>query len=179
MASKRTGFRSLRQIAELRAKARKPEDLDAIAEKAGLSSLLINPHLAGPMDFENLGLGSGVYMPVMISDRSGGRPSMFDLGPGQTAILGALVSQEGITLRKVTVDKGPAKTVAVGSTYTETWTTLEGKPRVSLEMRVTSLDRKTGKLVAEGVPTQALAKRIPIRVTCYFWTCCLVITATI
>jgi hypothetical protein len=169
----------LRQIAELRARARKPEDLDVIAEKAGLSSLLINPHLAGPMDFTNLGLGKGVYMPVMISNRSGGRPSMFDLGPGETATVGALVSDEGITLRKVTRDKGPAKDMEVGSTYTETWMTLEGKPRVSLEMKVTSLDRKVGKLTAEGSGTMPLALRIPIRITCYFWSCCIVVTIKI
>jgi len=179
MARKRTGFRSLRQIAKLRATVRKPEDIDRIAEKAGLSSLLLNPHLAGPMDFTDLGLGRGVYMPVMISDRSGGRPSMFDLGPGETATIGALVSDEGITLRKVTRDKASAKPIAVGSTYTETWTTLEGKRRVSFKMRVTSLDRKVGTLVAEGAGTFPSHLRIPIIFRCYFFSCCITVTVLV
>src|SRR6266480_491166 len=119
MNMNRSGFRSLREIVKVSSKLRRPEDIDRIATQNGAISYLMNPHLAGPMDLTNLGLGTGAYVPVLISKRSGGRKSTFRLSQGESIVLGALISEKGITLRSVRRDTGRSKIVAVGDVLTE------------------------------------------------------------
>ena len=178
----RSGFRSLRQILKVRAKVRRPEDIDRIATRNGAISYLMNPHLAGPMDLTNLGLGTGAFVPVLISKRSGGRKSTFQLKRGESIVVGALISEKGITLRSVRRDTGRSKIVAVGDALTETWQTLDGKTLVVSQMNVVHADYKTGVLRSEGTvvnPRGLLAnKKTVVESTSNIWSCCTKTTTT-
>jgi hypothetical protein len=165
------GFRTKQEIAKVRAGVRRRQDIDKVAEAAGYTSHLMNFHLAQPFDLTELGIGRGAYVPVMISKRSGGRKSMFDLLVGESAVVGALISDDGILLRHVLRKKGGPKGIAAGDIIRETWQNLDGKVVSTGNITVTAVNTKNGQITGEGSTSTPAGKWI-YKYECNCWSCC-------
>lgn len=169
----KTRFRSGKEIAKVRAAVRRREDIDKVAERAGYTSYLMNLHLSRHLDLTSLKLGSGAYVPVMISTRSGGRKSMLDLQVGESVVIGALISDRGVLLRHMLRKKGETKELASGDIIRETWQTLDGRKVATVNINVTKVRLEDGQIIGQG---SVSAGKIIIHYQCSCWSCCTEVT---
>lgn len=133
----------------LEASVRRPEDLDGATERLGINSQLLNFHLATPVDLSYMGLGKAIHIPAQISDRKGGRKSIFFIQPGEEVLAGIFVIEDGVALRYVKRRNGWGTPATAGDTYEIRVTTIQGETIYQEQSRleVVDLRRGTGQLV--------------------------------
>src|SRR2546428_10095750 len=99
---------------KLRQQVHHPDEIDEVTRKENIPASLLNFHLATPVDLSSVGLGQGVYIPVQITEREGGRKSSYYLKAGdEETLVGIYVTNQGIALRfmkRVTGESLPAQT---------------------------------------------------------------------
>jgi hypothetical protein len=103
-----------------------PSELDEVTNHLDIPASLLNFHLATPIDLSSIGLGNVVHIPVQISEREGGRKSLYYLNPGEETLVGIYVTNQGIALRfmeRVTGNSLPAQTDDI---YSERITSRDG-----------------------------------------------------
>ncbi len=147
-----------------------PDQLDEATRKLDAPARLLNFNLATPMDFSAIpGLGKGVYVPIQIAKREGGRPSLYFLSPGEKTLAGIFLVGDGMMLRYITRASGRGVPAQTGDVYIEEWTSREGQAVFKAEGKLEVTDPKTGsgRLVTEG-PISGL--RIRIRCTWTNWS---------
>jgi hypothetical protein len=66
-----------------------PSGLDAATTNAGRPAFLLNFYLATQADLSPMGLGTVVYIPVQITEREGGRKSVYFLDQNEEALIGS------------------------------------------------------------------------------------------
>src|SRR5437762_1482286 len=77
-------------------------ELDAVTKNMGMPASLLNFYLATRVDLSSsteIGIGKAVYIPVQITEREGGRKSIYGLLPGEEVLVGIYVTDEAIALR--------------------------------------------------------------------------------
>ena len=124
---------------------RSPEQIDDATNRLGIPPRLLNFNLATPIDLSAIGLGKAVHIPVQISNREGGRKSLYFLNSGEEVLAGICVTDDGIALRYVKrlIGRGlPAKT---GDVYETRITTVQGKTVYQEQGRLEVLDAEHGK----------------------------------
>jgi len=134
-----------RQFEELSSSVRGPEDIDQVTEKLGISPRLINFNLATAVDLSDIGLGRAVHIPVQISDKEGGRKSLYFLDSGEEALAGIFVNEDGLALRYVKRQSGEGTPARTGDSYQIRITTLDGKTIHEEQGRLKVIDPKIGK----------------------------------
>ncbi|HZU04054.1 MAG TPA: hypothetical protein VFA10_30610 [Ktedonobacteraceae bacterium] len=105
-----------------------PDELDEVTKDLGAPAYLLNFHCATPMDLSPIGLGEAVHIPVQISQREGGRKSIFYLDQGEEALVGILVTNQGIALRFMKRETGNSPRAQKGDIYSTRITSREGEP---------------------------------------------------
>jgi len=129
-----------------------PKDLDSLTEKHRMPALLMNPFLAtvvtlpemkGPSGSRPVLAGPAVHIPVQISSRSGGRPSLYHIEKDKQIIPGVYVAQDRILLRHVTRLSGSGE-VTDGDRFHEEIRTTAGVPMFSAEGPIKILDKNKG-----------------------------------
>src|SRR6478735_7684605 len=113
-------------IDQLRDMVHAPDDIDQATRKLGLDPRLMNVHLATVVDLSPLGLGSALHIPVQISNREGGRKSLYFLNVGEEVLAGVFVRDLGLLLRYIKRTSGKGSRAESGDTYVERLTTLDG-----------------------------------------------------
>src|SRR5688500_8500000 len=88
-------------IDQLRDMVHAPDDIDRATQELGLDPRLLNFHLATVVDLSPLGLGPSLHIPVQITNRAGGRKSLYFLDVDEEVLAGVLVRELGIILRYV------------------------------------------------------------------------------
>lgn len=173
-------FRTTRETAKISATVRDRADIDSIAERAGYTSHLMNLHLARPLDLTEFKIGNGVYVPVMISARSGGRKSMLDLRTGEQIVVGALICEQGIILRHVQRRKGGSGLLAPGDVMIETWRTLKGSAVMAFNVTITEVDAERGRVLGNGTGTGTGTAGRPKTASfeCNNFSCCFKMTSS-
>src|SRR5947209_20214773 len=78
-----------------------PDQIDRVSNKLSVPAVLLNFHLASPADFSSIGLGNGIFIPVQITKRKGGRKSLYYLNPGEEILTGIFVTNQAIVLRYI------------------------------------------------------------------------------
>ncbi|MCS7274154.1 MAG: hypothetical protein NZ610_01935 [Candidatus Bipolaricaulota bacterium] len=122
-----------------------PDQLDEATQKLDAPARLLNFHAATPIDFSDIrGLGRGVYIPVVITKRDGGRPSLYFLSPGERVLVGAFLVGNGMMLRYITRVSGRTMPAQTGDVYREEWTNLAGQVVFQGEGRLEVTDPRTG-----------------------------------
>ena len=162
-------------VEDLKNSVRRPEDIDGATRRLGIEPRLLNFNLATPVDLSEMGLGRAVHIPVQISEREGGRKSLYFLNPGEEVLAGIFVTDDGLALRYVKRLTGRGSPARTGDTYETRVTTADGKAVHREEGRLEVLDpeRGTGQFVPvereRGVP------RRPSRVKVWvLWSCILI-----
>ena len=129
-----------------------PEDLDRATSKLGIEPRLLNFHLAAPIDLTSKGLGRVVHIPVQISERAGGRKSLYYLNPGEEVLAGIFVTDGGVALRYVKRLSGRGVPASTGDAFETRVTNTEGRPVYEERGRLEVLDasRGIGTIVTPG-----------------------------
>lgn len=121
-------------------------DLDAVFGTVGIAPRLVVPdlmsHFAGPQ-------GTVFHLPIHISERDGGRRSLFALGPGQETVAGMYLVAGTLFERRVRKRTGTAA-VQVGDAFTETITDMAGAPVQTHAYTVRAVGAKTGAIYLES-----------------------------
>ena len=92
-----------------------PNELDAATKNAKIPAYLLNFYLATLVDLA--GLGSAVYIPVQITEREGGRKSIYFLDQNEEVLAGIYVTGDGIALRFVKRMTGSSLPAEPGDRY--------------------------------------------------------------
>lgn len=153
----------------------KPQDLDLLTKELGFPSHLFNIYAAAPVDLSAFGIGSAVYIPVAISEREGGRPSLFYLKPGEETLAGIYTTNDGMILHYVTRETGDTFPAREGDIYSERMTSRSGEVIYEGRGTLKSIDPRTGvgELQTEGTAViQGTQRRITVVVirTCGSWS---------
>jgi hypothetical protein len=122
-----------------------PTNLTAALEAAGAPAHLMNFNLATLDDLTPFGLGSAVYVPVQVSDREGGRKSIYFLFPGEEVLTGIYASCSGLALKYVKRTSGNGVPAKVGDGYTTRLTSLDGASILHGEGALQSFDAQNGR----------------------------------
>jgi hypothetical protein len=96
---------------------RNPSELDAATQSENMPAFLLNFHFATKVNLSRMGLEQAIHIPIQISERDGGRKSIFFLNQNEEVLAGIYVTSEGIAQRfvkRVTGSTFPAQT---GDTY--------------------------------------------------------------
>jgi hypothetical protein len=129
---------------------RRPEQIDGATKRLRIEPALINFNLATPVDLSDIGLGKAVYLPIQVSDREGGRTSLFFLSPGEKVLAGIFVSDDGVALRYVTRLDGRSNPARTGDLYETTVTNMQGEAIHQEQGRLRVIDPEHG--IAEFIP---------------------------
>jgi hypothetical protein len=123
---------------------------DAAFGAVGIAPRLIVPELAsrfaGPQ-------GEVLHLPIHISEREGGRRSLFALGPGQETVPGLYLVQGKLYERRVRKRNGTAA-VQVGDTFIETITDMAGAKAQVHAYHVMAVGVTTGALYLESITAE-------------------------
>lgn len=141
-------------IERLGSLVQRPDHIDAASNQLGIPASLLNVHVATPADLSSIGLGRGIYIPVQISSREGGRKSLYFLNLGEEVLAGIFVNSDGVALRFVRRVSGRAAPAQTGDTYLERITSRDGKPVFEGLGRLEVLDasRGFGRLIFDRTP---------------------------
>jgi hypothetical protein len=154
----------------------RPEDLDPVSKELNVPAQLINFHMATLSDLGMLGLGQAVYLPVAISEREGGRESLYFLRPGQEVLAGIFVTNSGIALRYVKRETGSELPAQSGDVYTERLTTREGKALFAGQGKLEVVDPSIGR--GRVVLTQTpRGERLPTQTSFTWWGWSFILTS--
>jgi len=146
-------------IEKLTAQVSHPSELDAATKNLSMPAFLLNFYFATLQDLSPI--GKAIYIPVQITEREGGRKSLFYLDQGEEVLAGIYVTdQGGVMLRyikRVTGDSLPAQT---GDIYSLRITSREGKAffqgQGNLEMIDPSIGKGTFMFTGTSKATEAL-----------------------
>jgi hypothetical protein len=100
-----------------------------------------------------MGLGSAVYIPVQISQREGGRKSLYYLNAGEEVLAGIFVTGQGIALKFIKRDTGSSLPAQTGDMYSIRVTNLAGEVIVQEQGGLEVVNPATGS----GQITTAIA----------------------
>lgn len=103
-----------------------PEQLEDMTARAGVPAALLNYNFAVPMDLSAIGMGRGIYIPVMISADHRGRKSLLFLQKSERTLAGVFASESGLALKYVTRETGTTFPAQTGDVFREEWTNREG-----------------------------------------------------
>jgi len=103
-----------------------PSELEAARRNAGMSATLLNFHLATLIDLSAIGLGIAVHIPVEVTEREGGRKSVYSLDQGEEALTGICTTHEGIAMRFVKRVTGSSVPAEKGDIYSVRITNRDG-----------------------------------------------------
>src|SRR5439155_16646299 len=67
-------------------------ELDAATKNLGFPAFLLNFYLATSVNLSPIGLEAAVHIPVQITEREGGRKSLYDLAQGEQVLAGIYVT---------------------------------------------------------------------------------------
>lgn len=101
-----------------------PSDIDVATEALAAPPQLFNFHFATKVTTP---LGKGLYIPVQISERAGGRKSLYYLVPGEQVMAGVFVVDGSAFARLVRRESGVDVPARTGDVYTESFATLGGE----------------------------------------------------
>jgi hypothetical protein len=125
-------------------------DLDSAFGAVEIFPHLLVPQLAslfaGPQ-------GSVLHIPLHISERSGGRPSLFMLAPGQEIVVGIYVVGGKLFERRVTKQTGTAD-LLVGDEFTERITDMAGAKVQVHTYRVRAIGSLIGAIHLESTTAE-------------------------
>lgn len=114
---------------ELKGMVSAPQEIDGATNELGIPAELLNVGLAtaANLEFLNIGLKNAVYIPRQVSEREGGRKSLYFLCKGETAMAGIYTAESGILKRYVTRLSGSTKPAKTGDLYMEELKTVDGR----------------------------------------------------
>jgi hypothetical protein len=158
-------------VGRLKESVRRPEDIDGATTRLGIEPRLLNFNLATPVDLSHMGLGKAVQIPVQISNRDGGRKSLYFLQPGEEVMAGIFVTDDGVALRNVKRLTGGDTPARSGDTYETRVTTTQGETIYREQGRLEVLDPKRG--IGRFVPVRGDGQvdRQARTSIWYFWSC--------
>jgi len=130
---------------KLRSMVKGPADIDAAARQLGLAPRLLNVHLATVLDLSSFGLGRAVHIPVQITDREGGRKSLYFLDVDEEVLAGVYVIDLGIVLRYVKRNSGKGTPATSGDTYSERLANLQGTTLFEAQGPLEVIDPEMGQ----------------------------------
>lgn len=105
----------------------KPADIDQATKELAIEPRLLNYYAATSSDLTSIGLGRTTYIPVQISEREGGRKSLYFLNSGEETLAGLYIGQDGVMLRYVARLSGEGVPAHSGDNYAERITTQNGE----------------------------------------------------
>ncbi len=157
--------------AALQERVTRPEDLDTVTKELNVPARLINFHMATLTDLSELGLGQAIYLPVAISEREGGRKSLYYLEPGEEVLAGLFVTNTGMALRYVKRETGQEVPARTGDVYTERYTSREGKELFAAQGKLEVIDPRIGKgrVTLTHTPAGEPLRTIKVSVW-YYWS---------
>ena len=121
-------------------------NVNSAFDAAGISPRLMVPELtstfAGPQ-------GSVLHIPVRVSERDGGRKSMFALGPGEELVAGIYVVEGTVFERRVRKSNG-TDALHLGDAFTERISEMTGTDVQTHTYKVTAVGSKTGSIYLES-----------------------------
>jgi hypothetical protein len=105
-----------------------PDKLDSACQTLKIEPKLVNYNLATPVNMRDYGLsGEGVHLPVQISDKFGGRSSIYLLKPGQEVMTGLFIVGKNMYLRSIKRLTGNSTVATDGDEFQERLTSLDGR----------------------------------------------------
>jgi hypothetical protein len=122
-----------------------PDQIDDVTKRMGIGARLLNFNLATPVDLSYTGLGKVVHIPVQISDREGGRKSLYFLNPGEEVLAGVFVTDDGLALRYVKRLNGRGTPARTGDMYQTRVTTAQGQAIFQEQGRLEVSDAAHGR----------------------------------
>lgn len=121
-----------------------PDEIDRATQELGIPAALVNPALSTSLDLKFLGLGPAVHIPVQITDRAGGRKSLYYLRPGERVLTGLIAARGEIISRFTTRETGSAIPAATGDEFSEEFRTADGTVVATLRGTLEVRDRSRG-----------------------------------
>lgn len=104
-----------------------PTELDAVTKSLGLPASLLNFYFATVVDLSEIGLGPAVHIPVQVSEREGGRKSIYYLDQNEAVLTGIYVTTSfGLALRFMTRVTGSTLPAQAGDIFATRITNREG-----------------------------------------------------
>jgi hypothetical protein len=144
-----------------------PDQLDAMTQRLGIGAALVNCNAASVMDLADIGLGQVVHLPVQVSDRQGGRKSLYFINPKERIRAGFFVNGQGAAERYVTRETGTSFPAATGDIYTEEVISMTGEVIVKMKGKLEVIDRSKGHGRIEYEVIEGA--RIGALVSCTWW----------
>lgn len=171
------------KVEELKTLVSGPQDIDGATNELGIPAELLNVNLAtaSNLEFLNIGLKNAVYIPRQVSDREGGRKSLYFLCKGETAMAGIYTAESGILKRFVTRLSGESKPAKTGDLYMEELKTLDGRLIYQGTGTLNILDAKLGigqiKLAQTNARQYSVGAKDEVMVW-VLWSCIKVVVAS-
>ena len=155
-----------------------PSELDAATQHADMPARLLNFHLATLVDLPWQESEKAVFIPVQITDREGGRKSIFFLDEGEETLVGIYITSEGgIALRYMKRATGSTKPAQEGDVYSIRITNRDDELVFEGQEKLLSLDLQTGQGNFAPLPDAKLAsvgtqsgKGARTCTACYAWS---------
>ena len=140
---------------------RGPQDHDRATRQMRTDALLLNPHFATQIETP---LGQALYIPRQISEREGGRKSLYFIKAGEEVMTGIYVIGPTIYYRVVRRDTGQGPQAQTGDLFTDLITTQENEIVAEAQGTLTILDPTKG--IGSFQPVDKLAASV----TWYAWS---------
>ena len=163
-------------LEKIQSKINSPDDIDQVTKELEISSKLVNYHLASNVDLSSLnikGINNMVHIPIAISKREGGRPSIYRLEKGQTTLVGMYINNQGIILKHFTRESGDTESAKIGDQYRYTLKDLSGNLYYEGIGELESFDKEKGKgkINFLKTSTEQMAKpKVFIKHVTYIWS---------
>ncbi len=129
------------QAKELIAAINHPDDIDRVTTEQQVPARLYNFHLATKLSTP---VGKGLHVPVQISQRSGGRSSVFFLTTNTEIVTGALITDKATYNCYVRRDTGHTPIATSGDAFTFRYARLDGSEETSNKYIIEILEEKDG-----------------------------------
>jgi hypothetical protein len=156
-----------------------PSELDATTQGQDMPASLFNFYLATQVDLSWLGLGKAVHIPVQVTEREGGRKSVYCLDQNEEVLTGIYVTGEGIALSFVKRVTGSSLPAQAGDVYSTRITNRDGELVFERQEKLLKFDPQAGAgqfgplpstehsnvaLRAAGIPNEITTR------TCFVWS---------
>jgi hypothetical protein len=154
-----------------------PSKLDEAIQNKNMPAYLLNFHFATKVDLSSIGLGEAVYIPVQVSEREGGRKSIFFLDHNEEVLMGIYVTGEGIAQRFVKRVTGSGLPALVGDVYSTRITARNEELVFESREQLQRFDPATGEGHFDPLPSAehpnallAAAGTSGVSTVCYVWS---------
>lgn len=153
-----------------------PSELDAATNNVGMPASLLNFYFATHVDLSPIGLGSAVHIPIQVTEREGGRKSIYSLDQNEEVLTGLYVTGEGVALRFVKRVTGSGLPPQIGDVYSTRITNLDGELVFEEREVLQRFDSQTGQ--GHFVPVPSIEQpHVPLTATatpkgsvCLLWS---------